>query len=84
MNAYKNGQLRTVSIKRCVSQTDLEQLIKEFWISDKAHELWYGDANEANKMSKEQLEMKLHCALTDLDIGHSRALKLPQYKLKEL
>lgn len=28
--------------------------------------------------------MKLHCALTDLDIGFSKAIMLPPYKLKEL
>jgi len=69
MNARKNGQLKSVSLKKCLKKVRINGLLSSLWISDQDHELWYGDQQEANKMQKEQLEKKLHCNLIDLDLS---------------
>lgn len=81
MNAYKNGSLERLSLKRLLGNLNLSAFFQCLYISDKDHELWYGDQQEANKMEKEQLERKLYCNLKTLDIGQGKHSKLG-FKLK--
>ena len=64
MNARKNGSLKSVSIKDWFnSYAQFESFLANMNISDKDHELWYGDKKEADNMEKDQLVKKFHCAL---------------------
>lgn len=80
MNAYKKGQLTSVSLKRCVFKS-INYAVERFWISEQDHEYWYGDRNEAAKMEKEQLVKKMYFGLKHLDIGFGK-LTNTGFKLK--
>jgi hypothetical protein len=87
MNAYKKGNLKSISMKRSGSNINMDSILSFFKISEKDHELWYGDEQEANKMKKEQLEKKLYFALNHLDLGYMAhqkyEFKLKTYKIKQ-
>ena len=55
-------------------------------ISDRDHEIWYGDRKEADNMEKEQLVKKFHFALEYLSCeGKNQALKLTHtFKPKDI
>lgn len=72
MNNRKNGSLHHLSIRN--TNWDLNK-IEGFWtamrISEKDHELWYGETKIAQEMTHEQLNKKLHWGLQFLDLGGS-------------
>jgi hypothetical protein len=54
MNARRNGALKSVSMERWLSGASaLSQFIDYMFISDKSHELWYGDSKLASEMKEE-------------------------------
>ena len=54
MNARRNGALKSVSMERWLSGAyALSQFIDSMFISDKSHELWYGDSKLASEMKEE-------------------------------
>lgn len=40
-------------MKYALNNIDLESMFTQLYISEKNHEMWYGDLEEANKMKKE-------------------------------
>ena len=52
-------------------------------VSDKDHEMWYGDSKEASKMVEEQLIRNLHCKLSFLNIRNSNIRGMP-WNFKEI
>ena len=78
MNARKNGSLKAVSIRDWfASYTQFDSFITQMNISDKDHELWYGDRKEADNMEKDQLVQKFHFSLDYLSFeGKNSSLKL--------
>lgn len=82
MNSRKKGSLHTVSFRNSVSSTAiLETFLSGFYISDKQHEDWYGDAKIAKEMKLQELTPKLHCGLKYLDIRGS-SLSQCLFKMK--
>jgi len=51
-------------------------------VSEQEHEIWYGDANVANKMEKEQLKKNFYCGLKHLDLGETNAAG-SRFKMKK-
>lgn len=78
MNARKNGSLKAVSIKDWFGNyQQFDSFLNAMSISDKDHELWYGDKKEAENMEKEQLTKKFNFALEYLCVeGKYQSLKL--------
>ena len=71
-----------MSFKNSISSTtNLELFLGGFYVSDKDHEVWYGDAKVANEMKLEELVPKLHCGLKYLDIRGS-TLNQSLFKMK--
>lgn len=74
MNKYKDGSLTHVSLNAGGINTYSIKLIEEFFesfmISEKDHEMWYGEEKVAKDMKKEQLVRKFHFGLKQLDLGH--------------
>ena len=73
MNAYRNGALEGISIMSWFS-TFLR--FKNFYcammMSEKDHEVWYGDKKLANEMEKDQLVAKFHCNLKFMSVAGSK------------
>lgn len=71
MNAYKNGSLEGVSFVNWLSNNiSVNTFIDSLLISDKDHELWYGDKKLANEMTKEKLDKKMYFKLKFIDFGN--------------
>ena len=69
MNARRNGSLKSVSIERWLNTAlGLKQFIESMYISEKDHELWYGDSKLASEMKEGELVKHLHTNLTFLNI----------------
>ena len=71
MNAYRNGALEVLSLKGWFSNRSafVSSFILATYISNKDHELLYGDKKTAQEMEKEDLVKKHHNNLKFLNIG---------------
>mmetsp|Transcript_34673 Transcript_34673/g.53118 ORF Transcript_34673/g.53118 Transcript_34673/m.53118 type:complete len:432 (-) Transcript_34673:998-2293(-) len=82
MNKYKNGSLVHLSVRKAFSSdTQFNNFLQHFYISEHCHEQWYGDSKVAKEMKNDQLEKKLHCGLSYLNFEGS-ALSSNGFKFK--
>jgi hypothetical protein len=72
MNKYKNGSLTHLSmVNGCKvdSAASVAGLFNSFKISDKDHEIWYGEKKVAEEMKLDQLEKKFHFGLQRFNLS---------------
>lgn len=64
MNKKKNGSLNYLSLRNTTNFTsNFNDFFGSFNISEKDHEVWYGEAKIANEMKEEDLEPHFHTGL---------------------
>lgn len=74
MNAYRNGALESLSIAMWFNGSERfrSNFLCSLYVSEKEHELWYGDKRLAQEMEKEQLVAKMYCNLKRLSLRSSK------------
>ena len=78
MNAYRNGSLEGLSLVGWfTSYPRFHSFMAATHISNKDHELWYGDKRIASEMKKEDLEKKMHFGLKYLNVRQSKLNGMP-------
>jgi hypothetical protein len=82
-NHYKNGSLKSLSMRNALINGQLHTFLESVYISDKDHEIMFGDKKVANEMEKEKLEKKLQFGLTFIDFKGCN-LNCTTCKLKDL
>ena len=76
MNAFRNGALESLSMKGWLkTKNEFFNFAESLKISNKDHELWYGDKKIAGEMQKDDLVKRMHFNLklmniTDGNIGN--------------
>ena len=74
MNKKKNGSLKYLGINKTShmgSNNNFNKFFEGFKISERDHELWYGETKLAKEMEGDDLVKHYHCGLEFIDMAHN-------------